>query len=290
MKTDAPLPDARFFTNEAMRTVFSLRFPDVDEIQARGIARLCFEQIDLLESRLNRHLEGSEIWRINHMEAGETLYLSDACHRCLLLALEAGARTGGLFDITLGKRIEHAKSGSAGELPPLAGRLSLHPDVVAITCEEPGRELDLGGIGKGFALDELRALLDEWSVNDALVAAGASSMLAVGSRGWPVDLIGDRSTHRVVLKNQALSASGTGIQGSHIVRPEGLGDECEDLPCKRVWVMAESAALAEVWSTALMMVAPEWIEEMIAGEGGLTAVYVEKDGEIFAIRHSDACG
>ena len=62
----------------------------------------------------------------------------------------------------------------------------------AITCEEPGREIDLGGIGKGFALDQLKQLLTEWDADDALLAAGASSLLAFGPSAWPVDLTGER--------------------------------------------------------------------------------------------------
>jgi FAD:protein FMN transferase len=289
MKSPAPLPDARYFSHEAMRTTFTLRLRDVDETTARGIARLCFERIDLLESQLSRYAEGGDVWRINHLAAGETLYLSEACHRCLMFAIEAGARTGGLFDITLGTRIEHRKSRADGPPPPLTGVLTLHPDVAAITCGEPGREIDLGGVGKGFALDEIRGLLEEWEVTDALVAAGASSLLAMGPQSWPVDLAGGDSPLRVGLANRALSASGTGIQGAHIVHPQVTDGE-EYLPSSRIWVMAESAALAEVWSTALMMVDPDLIPDFISGESGIAAVYAEQDGVIRTLRHPDGGG
>ena len=267
-----------------MRTTFTLRIRDFDEASARSVARLCFEQIALLESQLSRYAEGSDVSRINRMAAGDTLYLSEPCHRCLLLALEAGARTGGLFDITLGTRIEHRKRHAEGPPPPLVGRLSLHPDIAAITCEEPGREIDLGGIGKGFALDEVRKLLEDWEVGDALLTAGASSMLAMGGGEWPVDLAGEGGVVRVVLRNQALSASGTGIQGAHIVHPPGFEDLGDALPSNRVWVTAGSAALAEVWSTALMMVPPEIIPEFIADQPEIDAVHVETGGVIELIR------
>jgi thiamine biosynthesis lipoprotein len=262
--TPVPLADARFFAHEAMKTTFTLRFQGLDDASAKGMARECFELIDRIESRLSRFVEGSEIWQINHLSAGETLYLSDACHRCLIAALEAWSATGGLFDVTLGSRIEHAKSGAEGDAPAIIGKLVVHPDVPAVTCEEPGRVIDLGGIGKGFALDETAALLTEWEVPGALLCAGASSMRAIGGEEWPVDLTGDHGSVRIGLCKASLSASGTGIQGQHIIHPGG-GDFMPERTSARVWVTAETAALAEVWSTAMMLVSPDemrsWLGE-----------------------------
>ena len=170
-------PPAHLFTHEAMNTTFSLRICEPDQPIAAGMARECFEQLDLLESRLSRFIDGSDVSRINTLPAGETLYLSESTHQCLLAALDAYARTGGLFDITLGSRIAHQKSGDTGVIPPLVGRLTIHPDVAAVTCETPGREIDLGGIGKGFALDQLKQLLIDWGAEGGLLAAGASSLL-----------------------------------------------------------------------------------------------------------------
>ncbi|MCX6866735.1 MAG: FAD:protein FMN transferase, partial [Verrucomicrobia bacterium] len=253
MKAPGLMPDAHLFTHDAMNTTFSLRIRGVDEPAARAMARECYYLIDMLESRLSRFIAGSEVAQINAMRAGETLYLSEPCHQCLLLALNACANTGGLFDITLGSRIAHRKSGGNAPAPPLAGRLPLHPDVPAITCESPGREIDLGGIAKGFAIDQLQQLLSEWGAHDVLLAAGASSWLAFGPSAWPVDLTGDHESLRVYLTNQALGASGTGIQGNHILHPGGP-DAMPARPLTRVWVSAPTAALAEIWSTALMLV------------------------------------
>lgn len=283
MRSPAPLQDARFFSHEAMHTTFHLRIRDLEETHARGIARMCFEHVDLLESRLSRYAEGSDVSRINRMAGGETLYLSDECHQCLLLALDASARTGGLFDITLGTRIEHRKTGRPGPPPPLAGKLIIHPDAAAITCEEPGREIDLGGIGKGFALDQLKLLLADWGVGDALLAAGASSLLAIGPQHWPIDLAGDSGCLRVELSNMALSASGTGIQGAHIIHPLDSDEAAAPLPSRRVWVEADTAAQAEIWSTALMLLDPRMIPDFVSGEPGVRSIHVETDGSITRI-------
>ena len=272
-------PPAHLFTHEAMNTTFSLRICEPDQPVAAGMARECFEKLDSLEKHLSRFIDGSDVSRINNLKAGETLYLSEPTHQCLLAALDAYVRTGGLFDITLGSRIAHQKSGDSGAIPPLAGRLTIHPDVAAVTCESPGREIDLGGIGKGFALDQLKQLLLDRDVEGGLLAAGASSLLAFGPDAWPVDLAGDSGSLRIALANQSLSASGSGIQGSHIVHPEGA-EAMPSSPCRRVWVSAATAALAEIWSTALILVEPEAIADFIAGEETIGAVYIDRIGGV----------
>ena len=283
MNDPGELPDTRVFTHEAMNTTFSLRMPGLDDDTAKGMVRECGERLDFLESLLSRFVPGSDVSRINQLDAGETLYISEPCHQCLLLALDAYVLTGGLFDITLGTSIEHRKSGSGEAAPPLAGQLTVHPDIPAVTCGEPGREIDLGGIGKGFALDELKRLLTERGVEEALLAAGASSLLAFGGRSWPAELTGDGERRRIGLADESLSASGTGIQGSHIVHPAGAA-AMPDQPFSRVWVTAATAALAEIWSTTLMLLPPGDIPPVLAENPEITSVHAERDGEIREIR------
>ncbi len=282
-----PLPPSYLFTHEAMNTTFQLRLCAAEASFAVDMARECFDHLDFLESRLSRFVDDSDVSRINHLVAGQTLYINESTHLCLLAALDAYARTGGLFDITLGRRIEHRKSGDDGEGPPLLGRLTIHPDIAAVTCDEPGREIDLGGIGKGFALDQLREILLDWGADGGLLTAGASSLLAFGPDAWPVELTGARETVRIALFNQSLSASGTGIQGSHIIHPGG-DDAMPTRSCDRVWVVAPQAALAEIWSTALMLLEAEVIVDFIVGDETVIAVYFDRDGKISPVVQSGA--
>ncbi|MEI6175703.1 MAG: FAD:protein FMN transferase [Verrucomicrobiota bacterium] len=283
MNNPSQFPEALHFSHEAMNTTFELWLRGVDPGDAPGIARECYEKIDLIEGRLSRFIDTSDISRINQLSAGETLYISQECHECLLLGLEAHTLSCGLFDITLGTRIQHLKSGDETTIPPLTGRWIIHPDVPAVTCVDPGRELDLGGIGKGFTLDQLRNLLIDWEVDDALLAAGASSLLAHGPTNWPVELAGSNQSQRINLTNQALSASGTLFQGSHIVHPAGQ-DAMPDHAPTRVWVTAATAALAEIWSTTLMLMSQEEIPDFIADNPEITSVHAEYDGRLEKIR------
>ncbi len=275
-------PTFQLFKHEAMNTTFTLRLCEEDKDFASGMAKECFDQLDFLESRLSRYVEGSDISCINQMQAGEILYISEVTHQCLLQALDAHTRTGGLFDITLGNRIQHLKNRDVSVPPPLEGSILIYPDSPAVSCLVAGRQLDLGGIGKGFALDQLRQLLLEWGSHGGMLAAGASSLLAFGPQVWPVDLTGREKPIRITLQATSLSASGTAIQGSHIVHPAGL-EAMPLIACAHVWVTAPTAALAEIWSTALMLLQPHDIAAFVAGEETLLTVHVEENGKIYQV-------
>jgi thiamine biosynthesis lipoprotein len=255
------------FDHTAMKTTFILRILSDDAKLAHDVAHAAITLLDEIESTLSRYIEGSDVFRINHMQAGQTLFISETCYDCIRLAAEAHEQTGGLFDITLGKLIEHQKNEVAGDAPQLTGKLSIDPDRPMITCETAGREIDLGGIGKGYALDQLKLLLEDWGIESALLCAGASTQLAFGSKTWPIELSGDHNQQSIELHNQALSASGVGIQGSHIVSPLERSEAAYTF--KRAWILQPSAAMADAWSTALMLVDAEQLRTFEAPQDAL---------------------
>lgn len=267
------------FDHHAMKTTFILRIVTDDAKLAKDVAHTAIVLLDEIEMSLSRYIEGSDVFRINHMETGQTLFISQTCYDCLRLAAEAHKQTGGLFDITLGTLIEHQKNKVAGSVPSLSGTLSIDPDRPAITCVTAGREIDLGGIGKGYALDQLKTLMEDWGIESALLCAGASTQLAFGSTTWPIELSGDHNQQTIKLNNQALSASGTGIQGSHIVSPQ---IHCApDYHFKRAWILQPSAALADAWSTALMLIN---VEQLRTFEAPQDTLYFETPSGIHTLQ------
>lgn len=240
------------FTHEAMKTVFQLRLRSEDAALARATALDCFEYLDRIEASLSRYIPGSDVWQINHLQRGESLFISEECYECLRLAMRMTQATGGLFDVTLGRLIEHRKNEAAGSAPSLEGQLMIDETRPQVHCIERGREIDLGGIGKGYALDLMAERCRAWGLAGGLLSAGASTQLAFGCELQEVELCGDHQSHRLPLHQSALSASGTAIQGSHIVSPDGLDGV---YPHSRVWVLAASAAVADACSTAALLAA-----------------------------------
>ncbi|MEM8953305.1 MAG: FAD:protein FMN transferase [Verrucomicrobiota bacterium] len=239
-----------------MNTLFTIRIRHADVDEARQWAGNCFRQLEALEGQLSRYRPDSDVSRINLLDTGESMLLADATYRCLQQALAATLLTEGLFDVTLGAQTRDEEVGGSG---PPRGVLTLSPDRSEIVCEEKGREIDLGGIGKGFALDEMARTLRDLDAASALLSCGASTHLALGSDSWAMDLRGDGQCERIELSRQALSASGLGEQAAHVVHPDT--GRAPEYCFRRVWAVAANAALADALSTACLIMN----EEELAG-------------------------
>lgn len=260
------------FDHAAMNTLFSLRVSHPNRDRALLMAGACFRQLDRLESCLSLYRDDSDIARINALEEGETLLIEEDTYACLRLALEAGVATGGLFDVTLGAQIAHRKQNTEGDLPTLRGKIELAPDRPMVACIEPGRQIDLGGIGKGFGLDRMAEVLKEHGIESALLSCTGSTLLAMGSRSWTVVLRGDECERQMDLTNEALSASGTEFQGAHVLRPDALD---HDYSFRRVWVVAPTAAIADAFSTACLVMREDEIREFRTGSVFGTGIFAE---------------
>jgi len=245
-------------------------YPDVNI--AQSIAGCCFRLLEELEANLSCFRPDSEVCRINSLKAGESMLLSSTTYRCLRKALEASEKTAGLFDATLGSQMQDNR------IEPLCGRFSLSPDRPHIVCNEAGRKIDFGGIGKGFALEEMASTLKDQEVESALLSSGTSTHLAIGSRPWSFSLCGDRKPIEISLQEQAVSSSGIGIQGAHVIHPDlGISPAYH---FKRVRVVADSATLADAFSTACLLMDPTEIESFQTAIGNIR-IYVEPVGDSF---------
>ena len=249
-------PPLHSFDSQGMNTLFTIRIHHKDVKEARRMAGNCFCRLEEIEAQLSRYRIDSDVTRINQLKAGQSMLLTDVTYRCLQRSVEATIMTAGLFDVTLGAQTWRTDV-RTDERPK--GKLTLSPDRPEILCEEAGREIDFGGIGKGFALDEMAELLRDLGVKSALLSCGASTHLAVGERYWPMALRGDKETFKIDLNRQALSASGISEQGAHVVHPDTGAPP--DYSFQRVWVVAPSAGICDALSTACLIMDEEEVAE-----------------------------
>ncbi|RPG86615.1 MAG: FAD:protein FMN transferase [Coraliomargarita sp. TMED73] len=248
---------AQIYEHQAMNTVFTLCLLEPDPALADKSALAAIQLLDEIENKLSRYIESSDISQINHMKAGESLFISQYAYDCLRLAFDANRVTGGLFDSTLGKQIDHLKNKTEGIAPTPFGKLLIDPSRPAVHCEQAGRQIDLGGIGKGFALDCMKKCLRDWGISAALLSAGASTRLAFGDTGWDIHLEEHPNRKTVHIKEEAISASGTNRQRAHIFSPQ-LGTALPEN--QKIWLVHESAALADALSTACILMNKEEIK------------------------------
>jgi thiamine biosynthesis lipoprotein len=201
----------RRFSHEAMATVFEVLAGHPDARYAAQAAQAAFALADRLEQELSRFLPGSDIARVNRLGAGERTRVGSSAMECLVIARHMFDVTGGAFDISIGTGLTS---------------LELDQDQCVVHATADGVRLDLGGIGKGYAVDLMAELLEEWELERALVHGGYSSVLALeppeGRDGWPLTLSDPGRPSRVLIRRtarqEALGASGL-RKGDLIVDP-----------------------------------------------------------------------
>jgi len=273
----AAIDGMKRFSHEAMATTFELLIIHEDERYASQAAVAAFDEVDRLERELSRFLENSDVTRINNLPANQLLQLGLDTFECLKIAVQIYAETNGAFDISIGTLLKCWRNDDGTPRNPSPSQidiarmhagtnlLQLNEDEHTITLSASPMQIDLGGIGKGYAVDRVAELLRDWSIDVALISGGYSSVLALdappGKKGWPLTMTnpaGDKEIlARPFLQNGALSGSGV-QKGAHIIDPR----TARAVKGRRAaWSSARHAATADALSTAFMIMSPDEIKQ-----------------------------
>lgn len=280
------LPERDLARYEFARPEMGMEFRMVlyapSEAAAREAASAVFARVRQLNGILSDYEEDSELTLLNRSAgSGRWVQVSTELWEVLQYAQQMAARTDGAFDVTVGPVVQlWRRARRQRELPdPVRleraraavgwGGVELDRSRRAVRLAKPGMRLDLGGLAKGFVLDEALDTLRALGVRRAMVEAGGD--LAVGEPppgrpGWrvrltdlkPADSGADAS---VVLRERALATSGDlyqyvelgGVRYSHIVDPRtGVGLTNRSL----VFVIARRGMTADALSTAVSVLGP----------------------------------
>jgi thiamine biosynthesis lipoprotein len=293
----------------AMACQFQIAIPATCRT-AIAAASAALDTIDQLEAQMTVYDDSSEVSGINRYAFAAPVPVESKLFDLLETAVRMADETEGAFDIAAGalvkawgffrgpKRVPDPAELSA--VMEQVGRRHVTLDRTArtISFAQPGVELNLGAIGKGYALDRAAELLQrDWNVSSVLLHGGQSSVLAIGSfgeqdfedDGWLVT-IGDphcpgEPIASLRLKDCALGTSGATIQFfevagrrfGHVLDPRtGWPTEGQ----ASVSVIAPTAAVADALSTAFFILGPQKASEYCRRHPEVGVIVVSNEGHL----------
>ncbi len=281
-----------------------------DEAAGRAAIAAAFARVEEIEAATSHFREASDLSRLNQAAGGPAMAVSKDLWALLRRSAEVSEETDGAFDVTVGplmalwkKTWQKGKAPSEAETAAARALVDwravwLDPKEPRARLLKPGMQLDLGGIGKGYAVDQALAVLRERGIPAALADMGGN----VGAYGAPPErdawLVGIRDPSRpgkilpkpIRLLNQGIATSGdyeqfglvAGRRESHILDPR-TGRPIEGMTS--VTVVARDATTADGYSTALSVLGPEKAVAFAEKRPGVEVMIMyERDGKVQTVR------
>lgn len=269
---------------EAMGSGFALVLYGSDRAALDAAADAAFDEARRLDRLLSNYRPDSEWSRVNREAGARPVTVSPELFALLAKCLEYSRQSDGAFDITVGPLVRTwGFFKGEGRFPPRADvrgaldrvgyrHVELNASARTVRFTRPGLELDPGGIGKGYAVDRMAALLAHAGVARALISAGGSSIYGAGTppdepRGWPIAIRAPRRPDTVAaqiyLKDQSLSTSGSdekffvakGRVWSHLIDPRS-GYPAQGVDA--VSVLADTTIDSEAWTKPFFINGRAW--------------------------------
>src|SRR5947209_3227601 len=288
----------------AMGTLFSIYLYTRDAEHAQTCFEAAFEEIERLDETLSNYRPSSELSRINRLAAHQAVTTDPEVFALLETAIDYSRRSSGAFDITVGPLMRawgffrgegrYPQSQELQIASEQVGFEKVHLDVPTRTVRfaVPGVELDLGAIGKGYAVDRAVMVLREAGINAALVDAGSSTLYAMGAPpakdGWTVRVPEPRDRSQTVstlmLRNESLSTSGSyekcfeleGKRYCHVMDPR------DGMPVHGVLqttLICSDSTSSDALSNAMFVMGPRAGTQLIATVAGSRGLWVMDEGE-----------
>ncbi|MDA0680265.1 MAG: FAD:protein FMN transferase [Proteobacteria bacterium] len=244
------------------------------ESTARQLTQIIADEAWRIEDKFSRYLPGNIVDRINRGN-GEPVEVDEETANLIDFAATLTEMSEGLFDITSGVLREAWKFDGSDKLPDTATVTSILERVGwhkldwsrPLLTLQSGMQIDLGGIGKEYAVDKAAALLRELTTDSCLINFGGdifATGVSTDRRGWQVGIEAPDSDGRIAskiihLKNGGLATSGDarrfllkdGIRYGHILNPK-TGWPVTNAP-RSITVAADTCTQAGMLATLAML-------------------------------------
>lgn len=278
-----------------MGTIFSISVFHASARQAERAIDQAMAEIVRLDLVMSHFKETSELSRLNREGSRGFVPVEPSLYEVIEQSIGFSRRSGGKFDVTIAPLLRvWQEARETGHQPSVEQRAKASRCVgyQNIELSPPNRirfhsdclQLDLGGIGKGYAVDRALAVLREAGVRHAVVNAGGSTIASIGAppgeRGWPVQLVASVSgSRRLLLRDASISTSEHSLT-SFAFEPGLFGeimDPQRQSPSSRlgtVSVVTDDATTADALSTTLLLMSHEEGRRMLEQFPNTSALWI----------------
>ncbi|MCL2305473.1 MAG: FAD:protein FMN transferase [Planctomycetaceae bacterium] len=287
-------------SREAMAGEFAVSFDKTLYPWGTEIALAALDEVQRLERKLSVFLPDSQVSFINKVASFSPVSLDEELFDLVQFCLDLSEQTGGAIDITstplwklwgfADKKVRIPTAGEIAAALETVGTRFVELDETAGTIRftKPGVQLSFGCVGKGLALDAASRVLENAGMRDFQIHGGLSSVLTRGNfrrsePGWTLGvahpIYPEQRLAEIRLLDESLGTSGSQKQFflhqnrryGHILDPRtGYPSEHTLM----VTVVAGSAMLADVLSTAFYVMPPTEVETYCAAHPDVAALLV----------------
>jgi len=272
-----------------------------DKAEGNAAIEAVLAEMRRVDEAMSTYKPTSELSIVNARAAQEPIKISRELFDLLATALDYSRITDGAFDITYAsvgymydfrKHVRPDEKQIAAALPGINYRhIELDQKNSTVHFARPGVRIDLGGIGKGHAVDRGIAILQARGIDHALVTAGGDSRI-IGDRFGKPWVVGirhpDRKNEviaRIPLEDAALSTSGdyeryfdeNGVRYHHIIDPK-TGHSASKV--RSATIIGATATRTDGLSKTAFVLGPEKAIEIYNRLDDIDAVLVTPEGKV----------
>jgi thiamine biosynthesis lipoprotein len=277
-----------------------------DDARADAAAAAVFREFDRLDAMMSVWKDGSDIVRLNAAAGDRAVPVSAETREVLHVARQISEQTDGTFDITFGalsglwKFDYQDKDNSVPDRRAIEGRLRFvnYRDVVVddragtAMLRRKGMRVNLGGIGKGYAVDRAVEIMRRSGLHDFMIQAGGDMYVAGrrGGRPWRLGIRdprgpADRIFAALDLTDGTFSTSGDyerffmkdGVRYHHIIDLR-VGEPAR--LCRSVTLVTERAVVADALAKGVFILGPDAGMALIERTPGVHGVIVSAKNEV----------
>ncbi|MFA7419241.1 MAG: FAD:protein FMN transferase [Melioribacteraceae bacterium] len=285
----------------AMGTRMNVVLPHSDEELCERIYKMIKHEVERIETKLSYFLPHSLVSEINNRAYEADVKVDSEMWQILKICLDYNRLTFGAFDITMRKLVDFYKLNSdldETDLTSCMKNIQLNDELQSIRFLDDSTKIDLGGFGKGYALEKVQKLIHDSPLENAFISFGESSILTKGKhpsgKAWQVGVNnynnsgGTAYTFELVddsistSSNYFLDDSGQLTFKANVINPitGKLKKEIET-----VTVKSKSPIEAEIFSTAFMNLSKEQICAIKEKYIDVGVVRINFDNEELSLTH-----